>query len=82
MHSLYSIDSVPMPVTEQTYSPEQIADRLGRHVNTIRRNLREGDLEGEKWQNEWIVTDAALRKWLPVPIYQQAFGDAKTDTEA
>ena len=68
--------------TVKTYSTEEIADRLGRHVNSIRRNLREGDLEGEKFSNEWIVTDDALREWLPAPIYQEAFGPAKTDTDA
>lgn len=67
--------------TVKTYSTEEIAERLGRHVNSIRRNLREGDLEGEKWSNEWIVTDDALREWLPAPIYEEAFGSAKTDTE-
>lgn len=62
------------PMTEKTYSPEEIAERLDRHVNTIRRNLRQGDIEGQKWSNEWIVTDRALKKWLPGPIYRQHFG--------
>jgi len=63
-----------MPSTTKTYRPEEIANRLGRHVNSIRRNLREGDLDGEKWSNEWIVTDEALQEWLPAPIYEDAFG--------
>jgi hypothetical protein len=56
-----------------TYTPEEIAERLDRHVNSIRRNLRKKQLEGEKWSNEWIVTEDALRKWLPGPIYRQHF---------
>jgi excisionase family DNA binding protein len=68
--------------TVKTYSTEEIAKRLGCHVNSIRRNLRRGQLEGEKWSNEWIVTDDALREWLPAPIYQEAFGSAKTEHEA
>jgi len=64
-----------MPATMETYNPQEIADRLGRHVNSIRRNLREGDLEGEKFQNEWIVTDKALREWLPEALYRNHFGE-------
>jgi excisionase family DNA binding protein len=58
-----------------TYSPQEIADRLERHVNSIRRNLREGELEGEKFSNEWIVTEEALQEWLPAPIYREHFGN-------
>lgn len=67
--------------TVKTYTTEEIADRLDRHVNSIRRNLREGDLKGEKWSNEWIVTDDALRDWLPGPVYQNAFKSTKTEDE-
>lgn len=62
-----------MPTTMETYNPQEIADRLGRHVNSIRRNLREGDLKGEKFQNEWIVTEKALKEWLPEALYQNHF---------
>jgi ATP-dependent Lon protease len=65
-----------MPQLMTTYTPEEIAERLDRHVNSIRRNLRKGQLEGEKWSNEWIVTDEALQEWLPVPVYQEHFGEA------
>jgi len=64
---------MPATMSEKTYSPQEIADRLGRHVNSIRRNLREGDLEGEKFSNEWIVTEEAIRNWLPTPIYRKHF---------
>jgi len=62
-----------MPATMETYNPQEIADRLGRHVNSIRRNLREGDLEGEKFSNEWIVTEEALKEWLPTALYRKHF---------
>jgi len=62
-----------MPATMETYNPQEIADRLGRHVNSIRRNLREGDLEGEKFSNEWIVTEEALKEWLPTSLYRKHF---------
>lgn len=66
---------MPATMSNTTYSPQEIADRLGRHVNSIRRNLREGDLDGEKFSNEWIVTESALQEWLPAPIYRKHFGN-------
>jgi excisionase family DNA binding protein len=65
---------MPATMSNTTYSPQEIADRLGRHVNSIRRNLREGELKGEKFSNEWIVTEEALQEWLPAPIYREHFG--------
>lgn len=69
---------MPSAMSIKTYSAEEIADRLDRHVNSIRRNLREGDLKGEKFSNEWIVTEEALEEWLPAPLYEKHFG---TETE-
>lgn len=66
---------MPATMSNTTYSPQEIADRLGRHVNSIRRNLREGELRGEKFSNEWIVTEEALQEWLPTPIYREHFGN-------
>jgi excisionase family DNA binding protein len=66
---------MPATMSNTTYSPQEIADRLGRHVNSIRRNLREGELKGEKFSNEWIVTEEALQEWLPAPIYREHFGN-------
>lgn len=66
---------MPGTMTAETYSPQEIADRLGRHVNSIRRNLREGDLDGEKFSNEWIVTEEAIQEWLPAPIYREQFAN-------
>lgn len=66
---------MPATMSNTTYSPQEIADRLGRHVNSIRRNLREGELEGEKFSNEWIVTEQALQEWLPAPIYREHFAN-------
>jgi len=43
----------------------------GGEVN--RRNLRKGQLKGEKWSRQWIITDQALRGWLPEAIYRGTF---------
>ncbi|MCS3937347.1 IS30 family transposase [Salinibacter ruber] len=62
-----------MPTVMKTYTPEEIAERLDRHVNSIRRNLRKGQIEGQKFSGEWIVTEDALREWLPAPLYENHF---------
>jgi len=61
----------------RTYSAEEVADRLDRHTESIRRNLRNDKLKGEKWSNEWVVTDEALREWLPAAIYERHFGQTE-----
>lgn len=65
-------DTMPQ---NRTYSAAEIAEALDRHPESIRRNLREGDLEGEKFSNEWIVTEEALQEWLPAPIFREHFGN-------
>jgi len=65
-----------MPET-RTYSATEIAEALDRHPESIRRNLRQGELEGEKFSNQWIVTDEALRDWLPAPLYRKHFGQTE-----
>jgi len=65
----------PPMTTRRTYNAKEVAERLGRHPESIRRNLRDGDLEGERFGKEWVVTDEALRDWLPTPLYDRAFGN-------
>ena len=67
-----------MPTTlermnRKTYSPQDIADATGRHPESIRRNLREGDLRGNKMGNEWVVTPDALRDWLGNELFDVFF---------
>lgn len=58
----------------RTYTVEEVADALDRHPESIRRNLRKGQLEGEKWSRQWFVAEDALREWLPEAIYRRHFG--------
>lgn len=69
-----------MPTTiermpRKTYTPKDIAKATDRHPESIRRNLREGDLRGNKMGNEWIVTAAALKEWLGDELFDVYFGD-------
>jgi hypothetical protein len=63
----------------RTYSPKDIADATGRHPESIRRNLRDGDIEGHKMGSEWVVTPDALQKWLGDDLFEIYFG---TEEEA
>jgi len=69
-----------MPTTmsrPRTYSPRDIADATGRHPESIRRNLREGDIQGHKMGGEWVVTPKALREWLGDDLFEIYFGEAE-----
>lgn len=58
----------------RTYRPKDIADATGRHPESIRRNLRDGDIEGHKMGGEWVVTPDALQKWLGDDLFEIYFG--------
>jgi len=64
---------------EPPYNASEVADILDRSVEFVCRNLREGQLDGKKWSNEWIVTDKALREWLGDELFEIHFA---SDTEA
>jgi excisionase family DNA binding protein len=58
----------------RTYSADEVAERLDRHTESIRRNLRKGQLDGKKWSNKWVIPEDALKEWLPEEIFEQKFG--------
>lgn len=68
-----------MNTRRRTYSPKDIADATGRHPESIRRNLRNGDIEGHKMGGEWVITSDALRDWLGDDLFEIYFG---TEEEA
>ena len=47
------------------YSVEAVAERLGVHVRTVRRYLREGRLRGTKIGKQYRVAAAALPQLPP-----------------
>lgn len=57
----------------KTYTADEVAERLNRHTESIRRNLRKGQLEGKKWSRQWIIPEDSLREWLPEEIFEQHF---------
>lgn len=59
---------------KSTYNPSEVAKATGRHPGTIRRLLREGEIEGHKVGGEWIIFPDALRDWLGEEVYQHFFG--------
>jgi hypothetical protein len=70
-----------MPATmpkPKTYTPDEIAEVLDRHPESIRRNLREGDLHGFKVGGAWVVTPDALRDWLGDEAFGVFFAEAST----
>lgn len=66
-----------MSTDRRTYSPKDIAEATGRHPESIRRNLRDGDIEGHKMGSEWVVTADALHDWLGEELFDIYFGHSE-----
>jgi hypothetical protein len=71
--------SAAVSTRPRTYSPKDIAEATGRHPESIRRNLRNGDIEGHKMGSEWVVTADSLRDWLGEDLFEVYFS---TEEEA
>lgn len=44
---------------------QQVADRLSVHGNTVRKAIRDGRLEAEKYGRDYLITEKALAKYRP-----------------
>jgi excisionase family DNA binding protein len=51
-------------VTAYNLTPQEVAQRLRRNEQTIRRYLREGRLHGIRMGRRWLITDADLQRFL------------------
>jgi excisionase family DNA binding protein len=51
-------------VTDSNLTPQEVAQRLRRNEQTIRRYLREGRLHGIRMGRRWLITDADLQRFL------------------
>jgi excisionase family DNA binding protein len=51
-------------VRDRSVTPREVAWRLHRNEQTIRRYLREGQLRGIRMGNQWLITDADLQRFL------------------
>ena len=60
-----------MPDLEQFSTVDEVAQKLKFHPETVRRLVRDGILEGEKWRGEWLVLKSSVEK------YKKQFGDNK-----
>ncbi|MEQ8859220.1 MAG: helix-turn-helix domain-containing protein [Pseudomonadales bacterium] len=51
---------------DSLFTPEQVADRLGLHVRTVRRYIREGRLSAVRLGRRYRVTRAALEAFAGI----------------
>lgn len=54
------------------FTPEQVANKLDLHVKTVRRYIRDGELEAVKVGKRYRVTAKALEEFSGVPLTSQA----------
>ena len=45
----------------------ELSEKLGCHINTLRRYLREGRIKGRKIGAKWLVSEDALREYFCPP---------------
>ena len=50
------------------FTPEQVATKLGLHVKTVRRYIRDGELKAVKVGKRYRVTAKALEEFSGVPV--------------
>jgi excisionase family DNA binding protein len=51
-------------VRDEYFTPQEVARRLHRNEQTIRRYLRKGQLRGIRLGNRWLITDGDLQRFL------------------
>ena len=53
-----------MPDLDLFMTVTAAAKLLGFHPETVRRLVRDGTLEGTKWNRDWLVLKASVEKYL------------------
>lgn len=49
-------------LTDEYYTPQEVADLLKLHYNTIRRMIKSGELPAEKIGRQWRIRKADLEQ--------------------
>lgn len=50
--------------TEKLYTAQQVADKLGMHVQTIREYIQRGDIKARKIGRKYIITQEELNNFI------------------
>lgn len=60
------------PARDLLFTPEQVATKLGLHVKTVRRYIRDGELRAVKVGKRYRVTAKALEEFSGVSLQSEA----------
>jgi len=60
----YTIAQRTMPDLSEYMTTQEAADMMGFHLESVRRMLREKELDGLKWGREWLVLRKSVMKYL------------------
>ena len=58
------IQNTTMPDLTQYMTTEDAAKKLGYHLESVRRMLRDKELEGMKWGGVWLVSIESVEAYL------------------
>lgn len=50
--------------TQGLLTVHQVAQRLGRSLEQVRRYLREGKLRGQRIGNQWFMEESAIQEYI------------------
>lgn len=63
-----------MPNLNEFFTTQEAAEKLGFHVKSIPKMLRDKILEGERWGRDWFVYKKSVDAYL-----KKTMGMSKTD---
>jgi excisionase family DNA binding protein len=59
-------DALMATLQKEAYNPEEVAEILGKSLETVRRWLRSGQINATKLGRSWIVSRAEIERILKI----------------
>lgn len=70
----YAHKLITMPDLNEFMTTQEVAEKLGFHVKSIPKMLRDKILDGERWGRDWLVYKKSVDDYL-----KKTKGMSKTD---
>jgi excisionase family DNA binding protein len=60
----HTLPNKTMPDLADYMTVDAAAQKLKFHPETVRRLVRDGILEGQKWSKEWLILKSSVEKYI------------------